>query len=319
MARSFGAWNGVGPGRPYELGLLGLGAGLRVIPGIPPSPPGLLPVLSFSGEFSLFQLSVLTREQSEKSLDAAFQLKAGGPADWTACREPITQLLRDLMSLFRGVISTILAEEAARTGGTSGPVSAKLHAAAMEAVAPLVRYVDGDDKALPAFRTALEKFLLLSRGGETGAAAPGLIRPHSVNPPFISAIVLHLRDHEVEVLFAREPTAVKPGSVADYAEAIVAYDKDPHDKMWWDSSSVGRVLVRELLRRSEFNLVERLLKNPVYSGHRGLFLLGRAVVEELDPRSAESVYPIVAALLDAQSPLNDHWKGTLRLRLGLPN
>ena len=54
-----------------------------------------------------------------------------------------------------------------------------------------------------------------------------------------AASSLKLEDYELEVLFARDLEAVRPESIADYTEAIVAYRGDPHDHMWWDSSSVG--------------------------------------------------------------------------------
>jgi hypothetical protein len=150
------SWFDVGAGSPYEFARFGLGSDARIIPAIPAGPPGLISMLFFPADVSLVQLNLLTRERSEKSVDAACPV--GAREDGIEpCWEQVAPRFRALIALFRTLVANAVADQAGITGGARA--GAQLHEYALRAAALLTRYLDGADDTLTDFEKALDKFL----------------------------------------------------------------------------------------------------------------------------------------------------------------
>jgi len=145
------SWPDVGVDQPYEFSLFGLGSGARFIPSIPPGPPGIDPLLFFPADIAAVQLNLLTRQRSEKSVDAVFPMVGIENQEISGCWEQIAPGFRALITLFRTLVSTAVANQPR--------AAAILHDYAVKAAQILARYLDGQDDALAPFERALEKFL----------------------------------------------------------------------------------------------------------------------------------------------------------------
>jgi hypothetical protein len=151
------SWLDLGVGSPYDFAVFGLGSGARIIPAIPPGSPGINSLLFFPADISLVQLNLLTRERSERSVDAAFPAGGVDNEEIAQCWEQVAPRFRMLITLFRTMVADAVAAQASVSGGSRA--AAQLHEYAVIAAALLARYLDGDDDSLAEFEKALQKFL----------------------------------------------------------------------------------------------------------------------------------------------------------------